>query len=492
MIGKIRKVIAVATVSALMLTFTPTSQVKAADTSNLYVDVFIPRNLAHYFSEGDYSPYDPDGRLKKYFTETHGEDYAKKYSYQKEVDSDYPDQANYYWIGDTVGSNGLTLDEAKKKYKVYEYKVCEKTNNGKKGNGKYGTYDPFIEDMIEDGVSCYTISLEEWNIIKDIFDDLDSMTTEQWLNTYQNEKYFWLIDYYQGLAQPKRQYYQDSMGDFTSWPDDPNGHHFIHTYLSYYDWEIVGRDAGYTGSQLGAAGHYLLCSPEYMDINDGEFPGYTAGQVQPLNNYFAPAYECQDLFYRDEITPKLLSEPYTGSKHYQTDDLETYWYQYFNYTSTDDGTNNNVTPNTNDNTVNNDYSNGNVNNPTDNNRNNDNNNQYDDSNQNNTAVDNKKDTSKSTTTKKVSVAKVGSVKVKNQKGKKIVITFKKASNAKKYQIQVSTDKKFKKSVKTYTTNKVKYTVKKLKKKKTYYVRIRGINGSNTGKWSAVKKIKIKK
>ena len=38
---------------------------------------------------------------------------------------------------------------------------------------------------------------------------------------------------------------------------------------------------------------------------------------------------------------------------------------------------------------------------------------------------------------------------------------------------------------------IKITIKKLNKK-TYYVRIRGINGKNIGKWSKVKKITMKK
>lgn len=50
--------------------------------------------------------------------------------------------------------------------------------------------------------------------------------------------------------------------------------------------------------------------------------------------------------------------------------------------------------------------------------------------------------------------------------------------------------------KTKSTTKTKYTVKKLKKKKTYYMRVRAYtlwNGKKVyGKWSSVKKVKIKK
>ncbi len=47
-----------------------------------------------------------------------------------------------------------------------------------------------------------------------------------------------------------------------------------------------------------------------------------------------------------------------------------------------------------------------------------------------------------------------------------------------------------------STTKTKYTVKKLKKKKTYYVRVRPLTRSNGkkvyGKWSAIKKVKVRK
>ena len=68
-----------------------------------------------------------------------------------------------------------------------------------------------------------------------------------------------------------------------------------------------------------------------------------------------------------------------------------------------------------------------------------------------------------------------------------------------YQIQYSTSKKFAKGNKTKTISKNKttsYTIKKLKKKTTYYVRIRTYK-KVSGKtyysgWSSVKKVKIKK
>ena len=94
---------------------------------------------------------------------------------------------------------------------------------------------------------------------------------------------------------------------------------------------------------------------------------------------------------------------------------------------------------------------------------------------------------KSTTIKKLKSAK-----------KSVTIIWKKVSGVKGYQIQVATDKKFKKNKKTVTIKKQKTTktsVKKLKAKKKYYVRIRTyktVNGKKIySSWSKVKSVKTK-
>lgn len=88
---------------------------------------------------------------------------------------------------------------------------------------------------------------------------------------------------------------------------------------------------------------------------------------------------------------------------------------------------------------------------------------------------------------------------KNAKGKKLVVKWKKNTAGNGYQIQYSTSKKFAKGNKTKTISKNKttsYTIKKLKKKKTYYVRIRTykkISGKTYySGWSSVKKVKDQK
>ena len=95
----------------------------------------------------------------------------------------------------------------------------------------------------------------------------------------------------------------------------------------------------------------------------------------------------------------------------------------------------------------------------------------------------------------IAPSKVTLTTAKNIKGAKIILKWKKVAGANGYQLQYATNKKFK-AKKTKSTAKMKYTVKKLKKKKTYYVRVRAYTVSAGkklyGKWSSVKKIKIKK
>lgn len=90
-----------------------------------------------------------------------------------------------------------------------------------------------------------------------------------------------------------------------------------------------------------------------------------------------------------------------------------------------------------------------------------------------------------------------SVTAKNKATKKIKVSWKKAINAKKYQVQWSTTKKFtvrktsskKTAKKVYTITKIKG--KKLKKGMKYYVRVRAINGTKNSTWSKVKKVTVK-
>ena len=98
------------------------------------------------------------------------------------------------------------------------------------------------------------------------------------------------------------------------------------------------------------------------------------------------------------------------------------------------------------------------------------------------------------------VSKPKSAKFKKVKAAKkaVSVEWKKVSGVKGYQVQVATDKKFKKNKKTATVKKqktTKVTIKKLKAKKKYYVRIRTyktVNGKKVySSWSKVKTVKTK-
>lgn len=97
---------------------------------------------------------------------------------------------------------------------------------------------------------------------------------------------------------------------------------------------------------------------------------------------------------------------------------------------------------------------------------------------------------KNTTTAKKTVKMVTGVSLKVKK-KKINIRFKLISNVSKYQIMYSTKKSFK-NKKVVTVKSGNVTIKKLKRKKTYFVRIRAISkNGKAGAWSVVKKVRVK-
>lgn len=91
-------------------------------------------------------------------------------------------------------------------------------------------------------------------------------------------------------------------------------------------------------------------------------------------------------------------------------------------------------------------------------------------------------------------AKVKGLSVKSKKKKQVTVKYTKVKKADGYQICYSTNEKLKKAKKVLVKATSK-TIKKLKSKKIYYVRVRAFrkNGSKTlyGTWSKIKKIRIK-
>lgn len=99
----------------------------------------------------------------------------------------------------------------------------------------------------------------------------------------------------------------------------------------------------------------------------------------------------------------------------------------------------------------------------------------------------------------ITPAKVTGVKVKSPKAKRVKVTWKKANGeVTGYEIQIARNKQFTKSLKTIDIKKAnisKKTIKKLKSKKKYFVRVRAYktidNTKYYGNWSKIKSKKVK-
>lgn len=92
------------------------------------------------------------------------------------------------------------------------------------------------------------------------------------------------------------------------------------------------------------------------------------------------------------------------------------------------------------------------------------------------------------------IAKAKITSAKRISKKRIKVKIQKCTNAKKFEVKYATNSKFTKA-KTINTSKKTAYIKKVKKNKKYYIRIRGYNGSVYGNWSktkTVKKVKKKK
>lgn len=99
--------------------------------------------------------------------------------------------------------------------------------------------------------------------------------------------------------------------------------------------------------------------------------------------------------------------------------------------------------------------------------------------------------------KKVAAPARVKVRAKALKGKKAKVNLKKVAQASGYEIMYSTNMNFtKKATKKVSTTKLTKTIRKLKKKKTYYIKARAykLDGKTKvyGKWSLIKKVVIKK
>lgn len=98
---------------------------------------------------------------------------------------------------------------------------------------------------------------------------------------------------------------------------------------------------------------------------------------------------------------------------------------------------------------------------------------------------------------KINFKKPSLSSVKSTKKKTLTASWKKTGGNSGWQVQYSTNKKFRSGVRTVNlkAGKTKTTIKKLKSRKTYYIRIRGYKNVGGKRmysgWSNVKKVKIK-
>ena len=96
--------------------------------------------------------------------------------------------------------------------------------------------------------------------------------------------------------------------------------------------------------------------------------------------------------------------------------------------------------------------------------------------------------------KRIKIERVKLQKPVNMRGGKIKLRWKRNSGVKGYQITYADNKKFKRAKKK-TTGKNTFTIKKVKKGKTYYVKIRAYKLDSAkrkvyGKYSRIQKLKI--
>ena len=95
----------------------------------------------------------------------------------------------------------------------------------------------------------------------------------------------------------------------------------------------------------------------------------------------------------------------------------------------------------------------------------------------------------------ITVPMIKTCKITHKGKGKVKVIWKKVTGAAGYQVQYSLNKRMR-AAKQKKCKAASLTIKKLKKKKTYYVRVRAykyVNGKKVyGKWSSIKKVKIKK
>jgi len=315
-----KKMIITTLITAIILSSIniPTITVKAATTE--YVDIYIPKWLTNEFDEGEYIPYieDEDTFVKadcncETSCDAENQEVTMRgldgkintFKYQKDVDTDFPNQKNYIKC--------MLCD------KKWEY--TPETLN-----------EVYKKITSEDACGKYTIKAN----------DLEKFTNTEFLSEY---------NFY---VKPQRTYHYDNWGN-RYYPNLKNNFSLItnnndiyyydahHSFLSDYDYMVTHAshtaqdniDYDTTNSFCQPGGYRSTGAYHYSTI-DWDKSAFTDRQVQPISNipvsksawfsvtniinnypnYYDEAYE------EYELKPVAISESYTGTPNYQTDYLD--------------------------------------------------------------------------------------------------------------------------------------------------------------------------
>lgn len=296
----------------------PTITVKAATTE--YVDIYIPRWLSNEFYTGEFIPYieDEDAFEKadingdfSFDIENHKvtmpgfDGKINTFKYQKDVDTDFPNQTNYIKCSPCDKKWEYTPETLNEVYK----KIASEDECGK-----------------------YTIKAS----------DLEKFTNTEFLSEF---------NFY---ARPQRTYVYDNWGN-AYYPNRTNNFSLItnnndiyyydahHSFLSNYDHIITHGsttcqdhiDYNTTKSFCQSTNYRQSGAYHYSTI-DWDKSAFTDRQVQPISNisvsksaWFSvtnirnnyPNYY-DEAFEEYELKPIAISDSYTGTPNYQTDYLD--------------------------------------------------------------------------------------------------------------------------------------------------------------------------
>lgn len=318
-----KKIISIILVLTIIVSIFFTIPVNAAETE--YIDIFIPCNILPIHEKGECKPYvpaditedeflnilfcgaeetvynndgtvfcdpknDPEYDVYKFLQDFRKGKWHLLGDIQHEVNSDYPDERNYW-----------------------KCSVCDKE------------YDTYEEAFKNDACCRYTVTKDAYNIIINVMNNLKNNEHKSTIDHTTYARYFM-------TACPRRTYARDDYFLFKEENDyieeDPNFYHGVHTFLSIFDFNYTCWKA-YCQDKIKEKEIFDKCefdtipngwseaSPIYTNINYTGKPFYGL-QVQPINTFNDGIPECQDANYEEYYYSEKISDFYTGTPNYNT------------------------------------------------------------------------------------------------------------------------------------------------------------------------------